>query len=140
MAFRAHLKVRFGDIDQAGIVYYPRFLDYFHIALEELFANELGFDYPTMVLTRQVGLPTVTLTTDFKRPLRFGDEIEIEVSVKRIGGSSITFGYATYRRGQSDPLVWGHNVTVCVEMGSFRKIPVPEWLREALEDYQRRCA
>jgi hypothetical protein len=26
MAFRSLLKVRFGDIDHAGIVYYPRFL------------------------------------------------------------------------------------------------------------------
>jgi 4-hydroxybenzoyl-CoA thioesterase len=35
MAFRSQLKIRFGDIDHAGIVYYPRFLHYFHVALED---------------------------------------------------------------------------------------------------------
>jgi 4-hydroxybenzoyl-CoA thioesterase len=45
MAFRSQLKIRFGDIDRAGIVYYPRFLQYFHVALEEFFADELGIEY-----------------------------------------------------------------------------------------------
>jgi len=39
MAFRSQLKIRFGDIDRAGIVYYPRFMHYFHVALEEFFAG-----------------------------------------------------------------------------------------------------
>ena len=42
MAFRSKLKIRFGDIDRAGIVYYPRFMHYFHVAKEEFFAAELG--------------------------------------------------------------------------------------------------
>jgi len=44
MAFVSHLKIRFGDIDRAGIVYYPRFLHYFHVALEEFFTSELEID------------------------------------------------------------------------------------------------
>jgi acyl-CoA thioesterase FadM len=39
MAFRSQLIIRFGDIDRAGIVYYPRFLHYFHVALEEFFIH-----------------------------------------------------------------------------------------------------
>ena len=49
MAFRSRLKIRFGDIDHAGIVYYPRFLHYFHVALEEFFGQQLGIDYPVLV-------------------------------------------------------------------------------------------
>ena len=45
MAFRSQLKIRFGDIDRAGIVYYPRFMHYFHVALEEFFASELEIQY-----------------------------------------------------------------------------------------------
>ena len=51
MAFRSQLKIRFGDIDRAGIVYYPRFMHYFHVALEEFFASELGIGYHVVVET-----------------------------------------------------------------------------------------
>jgi hypothetical protein len=74
MAFYSQLKIRFGDIDRAGIVYYPRFMHYFHVALEEFFASELGIEYHDMVETHRIGLPTVhlvhidlTLITDLLR-------------------------------------------------------------------------
>ena len=35
MPFRKPIKVGFGDIDNAGIVYYPWFMHYFHLAIEE---------------------------------------------------------------------------------------------------------
>ena len=70
MAFRSRLKIRFGDIDRAGIVYYPRVMHYFHVALEEFFASELGMEYRVVVEAHRIGLPTVHLETDFSRPFR----------------------------------------------------------------------
>ncbi len=129
MAFRSQLKIRFGDIDHAGIVYYPRFLHYFHVALEEFFASELEIDYPTVIDEHRIGLPTVHLETDFSRPLRYGDQIEIEVSVLKIGSSSITFGYQVFKLGENKPWIEGHNVTVCLNMDTFKKVDIPDWLR-----------
>ena len=139
MAFRASLKVRFGDIDQAGIVYYPRFLHYFHVSLEEFFSSELGIDYPTVVLRHRIGLPTVNLKTDFCRPLRYGDHFEVEIRVVNIGQTSITWGYTTYLEGRDEILVQGQNVTVCLDMVTFKKRDVPDWLRQKLDDYRERC-
>lgn len=137
MAFRSQLKIRFGDIDRAGIVYYPRFLHYFHIALEEFFAHGLGIEYPTVVNEHRMGLPTVHLETDFSKPLRYGDNIEIEVCVLKLGRTSITFGYRVFRELEKSPHVVGHNVTVCIDMDTFDKINIPEWLRVRLEKSQQ---
>ena len=133
MAFRSQLKIRFGDIDHAGIVYYPRFLHYFHVALEEFFGQELGIDYPILINEHRIGLPTVHLETDFSRPLRYGDRIEVEVSVSKIGKTSITFGYSVFKQGEDKPWVVGHNVVVCLDMNTFKKIDIPNWLRQRLE-------
>ncbi len=133
MPFRSLLKIRFGDIDHAGIVYYPRFLHYFHVALEEFFGQELGVDYPVLIDTHRIGLPTVHLETDFSRPLRYGDRIEVEVSVLKIGKTAITFGYRVYKSGESGPCIAGHNVTVCLDMDTFQKRDIPAWLRQRLE-------
>ena len=133
MAFRSQLKIRFGDIDRAGIVYYPRFMHYFHVALEEFFAGELAIEYYAMVETQRIGLPTVHLQTDFSRPFSYGDNIEVEVSVLKVGRSSITFGYRVFRLGESDPRIIGHNVTVCLDMDTFKKLVIPPWFRQLLE-------
>ncbi len=133
MAFFSHLKIRFGDIDRAGIVYYPRFMHYFHVAMEEFFAGELGVEYHTVIDTHRIGLPTVHIETDFSRPFSYGDNIEVEVSVLKVGRTSITFGYRVFKKGETEPRIVGHNVTVCIDMDSFEKQAIPAWLRQLLE-------
>ena len=133
MAFRTPIKVCFADIDNAGIVYYPRFLHYFHLALEEFFAHELGIDYADVLHIKNLSFPTVHVECDFRRRLRYGDRIEMEVSVIHIGRSSITWGYKGYRAGEEGGgVVEGSNVTVCVKTDSFEKIDIPEWLKQSL--------
>ena len=92
MAFRTPIKVCFGDIDNAGIVYYPRFLHYFHLAMEEFFSRELGIDYAEVLHQRNLSLPTVHVERDFRRRLRYGDQIDMEVRVIHVGRTSITSG------------------------------------------------
>lgn len=133
MAFYSRLKIRFGDIDRAGIVYYPRFMHYFHVALEEFFESELEIEYHAVVETHRIGLPTVHLETDFSRPFSYGDNIEVEVSVLNVGCSSITFGYRVFKQGESDPRITGRNVTVCLDMDTFKKMVIPPWFRQLLE-------
>lgn len=133
MSFRSQLIIRFGDIDRAGIVYYPRFMHYFHVALEEFFAGQLGIEYHTVVDTHRIGLPTVHLEADFSRPFSYGDNIEVEVSVLKVGRTSIKFGYLVFKKGETEPRIIGHNVTVCLGMDSFQKLDIPDWLRQLLE-------
>ena len=84
MAFRAPIKVCFSDIDNAGIVYYPRFLHYFHLAMEEFFSTVLGIDYSEILHERNISFPTVHLESDFHRKIRYGDRIDMEVKVRRV--------------------------------------------------------
>ncbi len=140
MAFRSLIKVCFSDIDYAGIVYYPRFLHYFHVALEDFFDAELGMDFPTVLGQHRIGFPTVHLETDFSKPLNYGDEIEVEVGVIKVGRTSITWGYRGYRTEDPNmPVVEGHNVTVTVNLDTYEKVETPDWLRKRLEEYQDKC-
>jgi len=139
MPFRKPIKVCFGDIDNAGIVYYPRFMHYFHQAMEEFFSNEMGIDYAEVLHKRKLSLPTVHVDADFQRRLCYGDQINIEVRVINVGRTSITWGYRGYRMvGKEEMVVEGRNVTVCVNADTFEKIDVPEWLRKGLTAYMER--
>jgi 4-hydroxybenzoyl-CoA thioesterase len=129
MAYRTTIPVRFGDVDHAGIVYYPKYFIYFHEAFEDFF-NESGLPYHEVLDVRRVGFPTVHTETDFKAPLRYGDSLDLEVTVKRVGNKSATFHYVGYRH-RDGVLACTADITVaCVEMGTWKSQPFPDFLRE----------
>jgi 4-hydroxybenzoyl-CoA thioesterase len=113
--FRAQLIVRFGDIDEAGFVYYPRLVHYFHVAMEEFFAGVLEVDYSHFLFDHRRGLPTAHLEVDFHRPLHYGDRLEVEVMIET-----------------------ARLVTVNMDMDTYTKCELPDWLRKKLEAYRKR--
>lgn len=139
-AFRAHLVVRFGDIDEAGFVYYPRLVHYFHVSMEEFFAGVLGVDYFHFISDHRLGLPTVRLEVDFRRPLHYGDRLEVEVGIEELGRTSIVWRYRIYRPGEEAPATEARLVTVNMSMETKNKTDLPDWLRAGFTEYMRRMA
>ncbi len=125
--------MRFGDVDPAGILYYPRLYHYLHMAMEEAFAAELGVGYAELVGQRRRGFPTVSVETDFRRPLAHGDEIEVELAVERVGRSSCAWRYRVFRSGESEPAVESRHVTANMDLDTGRALEIPTELRAALE-------
>jgi len=128
--------VRFADIDHAGIVYYPRFFHYFHVAFEELWRQRIGpAAYSKIIDEDRVGFPAVKAECEFKAPLRFGDTADIEVTVPRLGTRSITFRYRIFRSGAPRELcAEGQVVTAVVDLAKFVAVPIPAQVSEMLRD------
>ena len=134
LPFRAQRLVRFADCDPAGIVYFPRYYDFFHGALEDWFAGALGIDYWAMLRKQHLGLPAVHTECDYRRPSRMGDRLDIAVLIERIGGASITTRYMA--RCGDELRAEGRLVQVTMPLGTTRPVPIPPWLRVALEAYR----
>ena len=137
MPFRTQLTVRFGDIDEAGFVYYPRLVHYFHVAMEEFFAHILGVEYPSFIAEHRLGLPTAHLEVDFHRPLHYGDHLEIEVTIDKVGNTSIGWCYRIFRPDETEPATEAHLVTVNMDMDTHTKKEIPTWLRTKLDTYRQ---
>lgn len=135
-SFVTSLVVRFADIDHAGIVYYPRFLHYCHVAYEEFLEKRLGIPLKELLDERRVGFPTVKAEVDFVRPLRLGDRVSIAIDVTRLGESSVVMRYRLRREGDDRPAAEARVTTASIDMESFRPIPVPADIRAVLESYQ----
>lgn len=133
VAYRARIRIRFGDEDHAGIVYYPRFFDYFHQAFEDFFADEAGRTYKEVLDDDGFGWPSVHAEADFRAPLRFGDVLELELAVEHVGTKSATFVYRGTRVGDGAEIVRGRVTVVCIRMGSFEARPIPETYRRLFE-------
>lgn len=138
--FHHPIDVRWGDCDPAGIVYFPRFFERFHDAMERWFDASLGLPYDALILTRRLGLPSVHTEADFRRPCRFGERLVVELRVPSLGRSSIELAYRVMAPGEADPRLTGR--TVCVLMGldparpsHERAVPWPDDLRERIEAF-----
>ncbi len=133
MAFRIRQPVRHPDVDRAGIVYFPRFYDFFHRALEDFFGEEVGVPYHSVAETFGVAFPVVHIETDFSRPLAHGDLTTVELEVERIGVHSVTLQYHVSRPGETEPAARSRIVIACIDVPGWRKAAIPEKVRAAFE-------
>ena len=131
MPFSARITVRFGDADPAGLVYYPVLFHYFHVAMEEFFAARRGATYARLVADERVGFPTVNVRAEFFAPVVYGDELDVEVAVARVGRSSVTFVYSARRASDGLLCARSEQVQVAMNLDTRRAVPLPEELRRA---------
>jgi 4-hydroxybenzoyl-CoA thioesterase len=132
-SFNVEYPIRFSHCDPAGIVYFPRFFDLLHQAMEDWFTHALGERFADFIMVRKLGIPTVATKTEFLSPAKFGDMLRIELSVSKLGRSSLTLSINSFV-GERPCFRAEH--TICVFSNeSLRAVPVPDDLRERMERY-----
>ena len=134
MAYRTRLPVRFGDVDRAGIVYFPIIFHYLHVAQEDFFSDYIGTPYHRLIEEERLGFPTVSDSTDFLRPLKYGDSMEIVVWISRLGDSSATFEFEVRDSATGEVRARSSQVKVAVDLDTWAKISIPERYRRLLEE------
>ncbi|MSO48331.1 MAG: acyl-CoA thioesterase [Acidobacteria bacterium] len=128
--FQYSRRVQFHETDLAGIAHFSWYFRYMEEAEHALW-RALGMSiWPTGAT---VGYPRVNATCDFKAPLRFEDEFEVEIAVEAIGRRSIRYRCTLWRG--TEVMATGSMTSACVthaEDGSVRSIDVPESVRARL--------
>lgn len=128
--FRTQILVRFGDLDAAGIAYYPRLVNFLHVAFEDFFRGHVGQPYSD-AFRAGLAFPTVKIEMDFLSPVHYGDHVDVDVAVEHVGRSSVRIRYEASVAGR--PVFKARNTAVVVDMKAFRPTPLPDWLRERFE-------
>jgi acyl-CoA thioester hydrolase len=123
---RCQVRVRFGDTDPYGIVYFVSYFRYCHRAIEE-FLRSVGL--PPEDTFRNVeagfGLPIVEAHGKFIRPTRYGDLLEIETWVQEVRSKAIIFHFHFFPAGDEELVAEGTATMVAISRG-WRAVPVPE--------------
>jgi len=133
MAFTSLLKIRFDDVDGAGIVYYPQFFHLCHKAFEDFFDDAASVSYPQLINDQRRGFPTVAIHSDFSAPLRYGDIALVKLEIENIGRSSATFAYEI-RRKRDSKLCFSAKITkVLMDLENDAVLPIPEDIRSLWE-------
>jgi len=126
-AFETTVKLRFYDMDRAGMVFHGAYTRIFQDAFEELM-QACGYVEKELESTLGVRVPVVRHEMEFPHPPS-GDELAVEVRVERLGEASARFGLVA-RDGRNNITARAEIVRVCIDE-SGDSTPIPDELREA---------
>ena len=137
--FSIEERVRWGDVDAAGIIVEGSYIRFFEIAETELF-RAVGLPYGKIFEELNIWLPRVHLECDFHRAAQMDDLLEVSVYVARIGKSSLRLNFEVRKRNEAGEIeeklmATAHFVLVSTDREDLKPLPVPEDLRRALEPY-----
>ena len=85
---RHTIRIEWGDCDPAGIVYFPRYVEYFDACTARLFE---AAGYPKAAMLKQfdmAGFPMVDLKVRFLIPSRFTDDVVVDSTISEWKRSS----------------------------------------------------
>jgi acyl-CoA thioester hydrolase len=129
--FVHELRVRYGECDPQQIVFNANYLLYFDVAFTELWREAIG-PWQDMV-ERGIDAVVAEANARFRAPARFDDVLSLRVQVTRIGTTSITTRIDVMR--DDELLVEGRLQHVCVDATTWKKTPLPDWVRDGLRRF-----
>lgn len=134
LVFRQSVMVHFSHCDPAGMVFFPQYFVMLNNLVETWFTQGLGINYAALISTRRIGLPTVSLQSEFVAPSRMGETLDFELQVARLGQKSFTL--AVMGRGGTEVRLRLKQVLVTTALGGDHAISIPLDIRVALARYQ----
>jgi YbgC/YbaW family acyl-CoA thioester hydrolase len=131
MEFEHRLRVRFQDVDAAGIIFFSRYFEYAHETYEE-WMRAAGLPFEEWLGRAEFGMPLVHAEADFHSPARLGEELSLRIEVERLGETSVSFIFPVALRSTGERRATVRTTHVCIDTRTFRSRPWPERLQAVL--------
>jgi 4-hydroxybenzoyl-CoA thioesterase len=91
------IHIEWGDCDPLGIVYFPRYFEFFDACTNALFARA-GLPKQELLRKYQIaGIPLVDAHARFLLPSSFGDTVAVESAIANWGTSSFSVEHRLYK-------------------------------------------
>ncbi len=123
------IRVRYGETDQMGYVYYGDYAEYLEVGRVEALRS-LGFSYRRLE-EEGVMLPVHDLHITYHKPARYDDLLTIRTMISTLPAVRIIFNYEL-RNEAGDLLCEAATTLVFVDKATMRPMRAPEALIEAM--------
>ncbi|MFK5983360.1 MAG: thioesterase family protein [Flavobacteriaceae bacterium] len=125
------IRVRYGETDKMGIVYYGNYALYLEQGRTE-WLRTLGFSYKYME-DSNVELPVINLNINFKQPAYYDDIVTVTSTLKKTPSVRIEFYYEIHNQ-DGKLLVTATTTLVFVNSTTKKLMKAPDYLLEKLKD------
>lgn len=127
------LRVRWAEVDMQKIVFNAHYLMYFDTAVAGYW-RAMALPYHDTMEYLAGDLYARKATVEYHASAKYDDQIEVGVRTQRIGNSSMVLACGVFRSEQL--LVGGELVYVFADPATMTSRPIPQQLREVLQDFE----
>src|SRR5690625_3503405 len=131
---RTTIEVRYQETDQMGVVYHANYLVWFEIGRTK-YVESLGFKYADMEKHNVVS-PVIDAQITYKKPVRYGEKVEVITWVEKYDGIRTVYGYEIIN-AEGELVVTGTTEHVIVKKDTFRPLSLrkafPKWHKAYLK-------
>lgn len=127
-----HVRVRYGETDQMGYVYYGTYAMYYEVGRVESL-RQLGLSYKELE-EMGVMMPVLENKSKYISPALYDDLLRIVTTIRVKPSVKITFEYEIFN-GQNKLIHQGETLLAFVQMNSGRPCRPPEVFQKVLEPF-----
>ncbi|MFD2565985.1 acyl-CoA thioesterase [Pseudotenacibaculum haliotis] len=128
--FSTHIRVRYGETDQMGVVYHGNYANYFEVARTE-WLRSLGVTYKDMEESG-IMLPVISLSFNFIKPAKYDDILTVSVLLKKKPLVKIDFDYEIINQNK-EKISTGNSVLAFIDMKTGKPTKCPDYILEKLD-------
>lgn len=128
-----HIRVRYAETDQMGVVYHGNFFQYFEVGRAESI-RQLGFTYADMEKMGVI-MPVVEVQCRYLRPARYDDLLTVRVMLKELPVHHKIEFHQEVLNEAGDLLASGHVILYFMDAKTQKRTVMPEQLRQQLVPY-----
>jgi len=126
------IRVRYGETDQMGYVYYGNYPLYYEVARTDMI-RKIGWSYKTME-KNGIMMPVSSLNVKYIRPAFYDNELTIKVYVKKFPTARMEFEYEVFNE-EKKLINTGNTTLVFVDMKTGKPTNPPEAFIKMIEKY-----
>ncbi|MCC7466113.1 MAG: acyl-CoA thioesterase [Saprospiraceae bacterium] len=129
-SFETQIRVRYGETDQMGYLYYGHYAQYYEVGRVETIRS-LGTTYKELEEVHGIWLPVVSLEMRFVRPAFYDDLLTVRTEIRELPDEHITFHMEIFNEKRK--LVNAGRVRLCFFDPKLKKVvKAPAYLLEKL--------
>ncbi len=128
--FELKIRVRYGETDQMGYVYYGNYAQYFEMGRVEWLRN-LGASYKSME-NNGIMLPVLKLNVNYLQPAKYDDLLTLKTTLKKAPSAKIEFDFEIFNEND-ELLTTGYTSLVFIDMKKNRPTRCPDYLLEKIK-------
>ncbi len=126
---QTNIRVRYGETDQMGYVYYGNYAQFFEVGRVE-WLRALGVSYKSLEESG-IMLPVIQLNINYMKPAKYDDLLTITTIMTKKPLVKIEFDFEV-RNEKNDLLTTGFTSLVFMDMKKNKPIKAPQYLLDRI--------
>jgi len=133
-SFKTLIRVTWVDTDAAQVVHFSNFFRFFEKTEEEFYQN-LGFNFDQIVRKHGIWLPRVEAHCQYKKPAKFNDVLEVELTVGEILEKAVKYLFKVRNKATAEIIAEGYLTVVSASKQSGKAVKIPKEIVNKLKPF-----